>query len=301
MCYNRVIGGEGLLINFNVEKLDQLLFDFYSITGITISVWSADFRQLSFQPRRMPAFCAAIKSSERGKHACFLSDKKLCTECSKSRTPTTHHCHAGLIDVAFPITFKEQILGYIMFGQIADKSREEMGPMIGRLAAELGISPQTLEAGYGELVPYNESVIASAAAILKLATRYLWLSDYIEIGYDATASRIDDYIQKHLGEPLSVAALSKACDISKKHLYEVAHKHFGMPIGEYVAAVRIREAKRLLATTEDSVQEIAVAVGIQDYNYFAKFFRLRVGVPPLKYRKESHFLPENESTEMATR
>ena len=57
-----LIGGGNMLINFNIEKLDKLLFDFHTITGITISVWDGDFHQLSFHPREMCAFCQTIKS-----------------------------------------------------------------------------------------------------------------------------------------------------------------------------------------------------------------------------------------------
>ena len=39
-------------------------------------------------------------------------------------------------------------------------------------------------------------------------------------------------------------------------------------------------------TTDLSIQQVSYAVGIEDYNYFAKFFKLRVGLSPLKYRKE---------------
>ena len=59
-----------------------------------------------------------------------------------------------------------------------------------------------------------------------------------------------------------------------------------MPIGEYIGSVRIGEAKRLLETTDLSIQQVSYAVGIEDYNYFAQFFKLRVGLSPLKYRKE---------------
>ena len=39
-----------MLINFNIEKLDKLLYDFYTITDITISACTADFHQISYQP-----------------------------------------------------------------------------------------------------------------------------------------------------------------------------------------------------------------------------------------------------------
>ena len=278
-----------MLINFNIEKLDKLLYDFYAITGITISVWNADFHQLSFQPREMRAFCQTIKSTDKGKHACFLSDQKLCMESCKTGKPTKHICHAGLVDLAFPIKYKNNILGYVMFGQISDKSEEEMQHVIKNLGKKLGVDTNRLREAYRELPKYDEGLIDSSANILKLATRYLWLSEYIDIGYDATAIKIDEYIRQNLGEEITVDSLCRELNVSKKRLYAISHQNFGVPIGEHICDLRTGEAKRLLESTNLPIQQIAAMVGIQDYNYFAKFFKLRVGSSPLKYRKEFPF------------
>ena len=109
-----------MLINFNIEKLDKLLRDFYNLTGLTISVWDANFQQLSFQPKEMCNFCRIIKNSPKGSQRCFLSDKELCMECGRTGKPATHKCHAGLIDTAIPISFKDSVMGYMMFGQVTD-------------------------------------------------------------------------------------------------------------------------------------------------------------------------------------
>ena len=285
-----------MLINFNTEKLDKLLYDFYIVTGLTISVWNADFHQISYQPREMRAFCRTVKSTEKGKLACYLCDRALCLECSKTERPTKHVCHAGLIDMAFPIKYKDNILGYIMFGQIAHKSVEEMQPVIARLCKHLGLDAARLADEYEALAQYDEALIDSAANIIKQATRYLWLSDYIDIGYDASASKIDEYIRLHLSEEITVDTLCKALNLPKKRLYAVAHRNFGLPIGEYVNTLRINEAKRLLESTDLSIQQIAASVGVEDYNYFAKFFKLRVGLSPLKYRKSFPFNLHEKAT-----
>ena len=286
-----------MLINFNLEKLDRLLYDFYTITGLTISVWNADFHQISFQPRQMRPFCRTIKSTEKGRLACLFCDQKLCLECSKTEKPAKHVCHAGLIDVAFPIKYKDSILGYIMFGQISQKTEDEMLQIIERLARELCLDGERLTEEYQMLIRYDENLIDAAANILKQATRYLWLSEYIDIVYDADAAKIDEYIRKNLSRNIMVDTLCREIGIPKKRLYVISHQNFGMPIGEYIGSVRIGEAKRLLETTDLSIQQVSYAVGIEDYNYFAKFFKLRVGLSPLKYRKEFPFhLHDNKTS-----
>lgn len=277
-----------MLINFNIESLDKLLYDFHSLTGLTISVWDANFNQLSFQPKDMRNFCRIIKQSPEGKLRCLLSDKAVCVECQKAGKPVTHHCHAGLVDTAVPIKFKDSVIGYIMFGQIKDDSSDNI-EKLKALSRELQIDFTLLSKGYKELEIYNKDKVAAAANILKMATRYLWLSEYIDIGYNTIASQLDNYIRANIGSKLSVKTICGTLGISKNKLYDITHQHFKKTIGEYVAFARIDEAKKLLTSTDLPINQIAVKVGINDYNYFTKFFKSHVGIPPLKYRKEFPF------------
>ena len=288
-----------MLINFNIEKLDKLLLDFYNLTGLTISVWDANFHQLSFQPKEMSNFCRIIKNSENGNHRCYLSDKAICMECGKTGKPATHKCHAGLIDTAIPISFKDSIMGYIMFGQTTDPNDKNISKSLKKLATELKVSADNLLESYAELNVYDKKETSSAANILKMATRYLWLSEYIEIGYNTIASQIDDYIRTNIDQDISVKSLCDTFGISKNRLYEISHDSFQKPIGDYIASLRIDEAKRLLNTTDFPIHQIGALVGIKDYNYFSKFFKTQVGITPLKYRKTFPLSFQNEDSSVA--
>ena len=277
-----------MLVNFNVEKLDKLLYDFYRLTGLTVSVWDAQFRQLSYQPKEMRGFCRLIKSTPEGAERCFLCDKALCSECAATGLPATHYCHAGLVDTAMPIRFKDTVMGYLMFGQVTD-AKADAAAVLSRLAAELALDEGELREEYARLEVYDGERTAAAAAILKAATRYLWLSRYIEIGYNTIASQIDGYIHAHIAGPITVGELCTALAISKNRLYAISHEWFKMPIGDYITDVRVREAKRLLATTDLSVGEVGARVGIADHNYFTKFFKTNAGIAPLAYRKQGNF------------
>ena len=278
-----------MLINFNIERLDKLLYDFYQLTGLTISIWDAEFNQLSFQPKKMRDFCRMIKDTPKGNQRCFLSDKKLCMECEKKGAPSTHYCHAGLLDTAVPIKFKDSIMGYMMFGQVTEKTSAQGTSYLTKLSQELNIEYDNLLEAYNELDTYDQEKIDSATNILKMATRYLWLSEYIEIGYNTTASQIDDYIRTHIKETLSIKTLCTVFSISKNTLYKISHECFQMSIGDYIASVRIKEAKRLLSSTDFPINQISAMVGIKDYNYFTKFFKTYVGVAPHRYRRNFPF------------
>ena len=275
-------------INFNIENLDKLLLDFYKITGLTISVWDSEFNQLSFQPKIMPAFCKLIKSSMAGNRRCFLSDKEVCQQCSQAGKPVTHRCHAGLIDTAIPIRFQDTVLGFMMFGQVTDK-RAPFGEELERLSRELKLDANELSEAYALLDGYDPEKIASAANILKMATRFLWLSNMIDIDRNDISVAISDYIRSNLSSPLTVAVLCKKFSISKNKLYRISKEKFGDTIANYITGVRIERAKHYLTTTDLQVNEVSSLVGIYDYNYFSKLFRQKTGYTPLKYRKKFPF------------
>ena len=53
----------------------------------------------------------------------------------------------------------------------------------------------------------------------------------------------------------------------------------------YIQELRIREACRLLETTEDSSAEIARESGFNDIKFFYQTFKKTMGMTPAKYRK----------------
>ena len=273
-----------MLVNFNVERLDKLLYDFYRLTGLTVSIWDAELRQISHQPKEMCGFCRLIRSCAAGEARCFESDKSVCHRCTAEGGAVTHRCHAGLVDTAIPITFTDTVMGYMMFGQVREEGEVPVAALT-TLAENLGLAPDALIREYGMLAHYDSERTAAAAAILKAATRYLWLSRYIEIGYHTVASQIDEYIREHIASPITVRELCDRFLISKNRLYSLSHEWFHMPIGDYIINARIRTAKHLLATTALSVGEVGAAVGIGDHNYFTKFFKDHAGVAPLRYRR----------------
>lgn len=276
-----------MVINFNVSKLNTLLLDFYRITGLTISIWDSNFNQLSYQPSDMPTFCRLIKNTKLGNKRCFESDKEICCLSLTTNEAQTHRCHAGLIDTAIPIKFRDSVLGYMMFGQATDtESQEEIDDQIKKLSSELKLDQTELRKAHNELTKYQPKIIKSAANILKMATRYLWLADMIKIDNDDLATKIDEYIRVNIEKKITIDLLCKEFNVSKNKLYSLTKSHFNMTIGNYVQKLRIDIAKNLLTTTDLPVYEICSAVGIDEYNYFSKVFKKEVGVTPSQYRKQ---------------
>ncbi len=93
------------------------------------------------------------------------------------------------------------------------------------------------------------------------------------------------YINENYKSSISLEDIADACYINKYYLSHLFTKFKGMSIGKYVLSLKIDEAKRLLETSNLSINAIAERTGFNDPNYFSRTFKKESGMSPLQYRK----------------
>ena len=59
----------------------------------------------------------------------------------------------------------------------------------------------------------------------------------------------------------------------------------GMPVTQFIRALRLQKAQTLLRTTDQTIAEIAYEVGFNDPKYFTRVFTEAFGMPPSAYRE----------------
>ncbi|WP_409345921.1 helix-turn-helix domain-containing protein [Paenibacillus sp. MBLB4367] len=84
--------------------------------------------------------------------------------------------------------------------------------------------------------------------------------------------------------PLSTGDMAAVLGIGERQFHRMFVKRTGTTPRDYVQAVRIREACRLLRMTDRKVSDIASSVGYQDMAFFNGLFRKQTGVSPSAYR-----------------
>lgn len=55
---------------------------------------------------------------------------------------------------------------------------------------------------------------------------------------------------------------------------------------EYVHQLRIEEAKQIIESEQDSLDEVGVAVGYDDPGFFRRLFKRQTGLTPAGYRRK---------------
>jgi AraC-like DNA-binding protein len=93
------------------------------------------------------------------------------------------------------------------------------------------------------------------------------------------------YLEQHFREHVQLAELAEYCGLSSTHIHRLFQKLLRMSPTEYLLALRLQEARRLLSTTDDSLSSIANNTGFFDQSHFTKRFRKMTGMTPTQFRK----------------
>lgn len=94
-----------------------------------------------------------------------------------------------------------------------------------------------------------------------------------------------EYIAEHYCEKIYVEKLSEMLNVSPDYFTKMFKDSIGRTPIEYINGLRVNEAMRRLAETEESMADIADAIGFCNPNYFHKIFKQYMDSSPLAYRK----------------
>ena len=103
---------------------------------------------------------------------------------------------------------------------------------------------------------------------------------------NAVFSLTTEYMQEHLGEPLSLQRLAAVAGVSISTLKKTFQRESGGGVNSYYIELKLSHAAKLLCESEMSVGEIAERLGYTSQFYFSEQFKARYGVPPMSYRKQ---------------
>ncbi len=115
---------------------------------------------------------------------------------------------------------------------------------------------------------------------------------------DTLAAQAIRYIEEHYSEKLTLPKISGALAVSPSHLSRIFRRETSTTLVSYINQVRMREARRRILARQDSLQEIACQVGIENYNYFYLLFKEICGATPSDFaRRHAEALPAQEGQE----
>lgn len=108
-----------MISTFNIEKLNKLLKDFYTLSHIRITVFDENFKELTSYPSEIALICQIIRSDKCAREECHKCDDRKPAESKwKKNSHIIIQCHAGLTEAITPLYFGNIVIGYLLFGHI---------------------------------------------------------------------------------------------------------------------------------------------------------------------------------------
>lgn len=165
----------------------------------------------------------------------------------------------------------------------------ELVVVVSRNVAERGASPtELLGLGYRQLT--------KLAAINDDEQLSRWLSEAFDRIFtaadrlrpdaeDPIARKAMAYMRERLAEDLSREEVARHAGASPGRLSELLRDHTGHSFVDLLRELRVAQAARCLAESDDTLADIAAACGFCDQSYFTRVFRAARGMTPRLYRE----------------
>lgn len=101
---------------------------------------------------------------------------------------------------------------------------------------------------------------------------------------DPLINQCQHWLAKNFQRPAPVTGMVAMSGLPERAFAHRFGKATGLTPLDYVHALRLEEAKRVLELGAASVEAIALLVGYEDATFFGRLFRRRVGMTPARYR-----------------
>lgn len=104
-------------------------------------------------------------------------------------------------------------------------------------------------------------------------------------GYTQAVERVIGVMHERMVEDWTLEALAELAWMSPYHFNRVFHRMTGLPPGQFLGALRLDRAKRLLLTGDRPVTDICFDVGYASVGNFTSRFTQMVGLSPNQLRQ----------------
>jgi len=286
-----------------VETLlrSRLFCDYESVftkaTGLPLALRPLEYWQLEHhQKTNENRFCALLAERPATLAVCLQSHAEIIQH--TGITPCTETCPFGLTETAVPVRLGEETIGFLRIGQVLRRSAIQTDKTrAASKLAECGVSfaggirkaweatPIIPKDKYGAMV----RLLAFFAEQLSALINQIVLEK--QNAEPPLIQKAREYIRLHKSEPLSLAAVAQASGASVFHFCKVFKKSTGLKFTDYVARVRLEDAKTQLVNPSRRISEVAYDVGFQSLTQFNRMFKRTFGQSPTEFRANLHSRP----------
>ncbi|MGV3532619.1 MAG: helix-turn-helix domain-containing protein [Chthoniobacteraceae bacterium] len=276
------------------DTFQHYVQSFEKVTGLPLSLcslhhWPPAVRGADCEN----LFCAAMLRSGRSCTACL--EVKRAIEGNAVGEPRSVTCLAGICDTGVPVRMDERLIGFLVVGPVllAPPSEKQFARTLGLLKRSgVNLHRDEFAASYFAIptlspeqhAPIVQMLIVFAEHLSMLASQALLREQHAE---PPPVVRARQFIQEHHAKPLRLAEVARSARLSTTYFSRMFKKSTALSFSEYLARVRVEQAKHLLLNPNMQVSEVAFAVGFQSVPHFNRVFRRVHGEAPGIYRQRN--------------
>jgi AraC-like DNA-binding protein len=264
---------------------------FTKATGLPLTLRPLEYWQLAHHGKKHEnPFCALLAANPATLAVCLQAHQDMIDH--TGLIPHSVTCPFGLTETAVPVRLGQNVIGYLRIGQVlrhmpSKSARSKVSRELER--HELRLTGEIRKAWEkNPLIPpdrYNAIVrlLTFFAEQLSALTNQIVLER--QNAEPPLVQKARDYIDKHKMEPLSLAAVAKVAGASVFHFCKVFRKSTGLKFTDYVARVRLEDARTQLLNPNRRISEVAYDVGFQSLTQFNRMFKRVFRQSPTEFRE----------------
>jgi len=285
--------------NANRQLIDALLRsrlfrDYESVftkaTGLPLALRPLEYWQLAHHGKKNEnAFCAMLAENPATLAVCLQAHESMIQHTAD--IPNTVTCPFGLTETAVPLKLGDKTIGYLRIGQVMRRSPQRADTeKVKRTLAEYGFrftndvrkawehNPLIPQDRYGAIVRLLTFFAKQLSALINQIVLEKQNAEPLFV------QKAREYIAKNKTESLSLADVAKASGASVFHFCKVFKKSTGLKFTDYVARMRLEDARTELLNPNRRISEIAYDVGFQSLTQFNRMFKRIFGQSPTQFR-----------------
>ena len=215
-----------MLLEFDVQKLDAVLNDFYNVTGVGISILREDYSVLGAK-RANNTYCRLVQSNKQGLAKCLGFNRRLLEKCKATEKPMVSICYAGLVEIALPIKYEERLIGFALLGHIKPVGGQtDVCEALSDLPVDVNLAKDI----FVSLPTYDQTRLNSIVNMAIMFGKYLILENLVRPKENENLENIKRYVSQNVEKKLSAETISKGAHISRSTLYSTLNTHLGCTV-----------------------------------------------------------------------